>query len=143
MTKRQRNDGLRKICKCPLRNWARCPHPWYFSFKPKGGARVRVSLDRHTGQHVDALDDAKTIAANLRTAIVNGEYPLAPQATEAPAVPVTLRTAADRFLEGVPVLKGKNQGKARGKNDRQKFAALCAWRRLAAMPHWGSIPPAA
>jgi hypothetical protein len=70
--KRQRNDGLRKICKCPLRNWARCSHPWYFSYKPKGAPRVRISLDRHTGHHVTALDDAKTIAANLRTAIVNG-----------------------------------------------------------------------
>jgi integrase len=141
--KRQRNDGLRKICKCPLRNWARCSHPWYFSYKPKGGARVRVSLDRHTGEHVGTLDEAKTIAANLRTAIVNGEYPPAPQATEAPAAPVTLRTAADRFLEGVPVLKGKNQGKARGVNDRQKLAALCAWTPVGVSAPLGDHLPSA
>ena len=127
MTKRQRNDGLRKICKCPLRNWARCSHPWYFSYKPKGAPRVRISLDRHVGQHVESLDEAKTIAANLRTAIVNGEYPPAPRAVETPAAPVTLRTAADRFLESVPVLKGKNQGKARGINDHQMLATLCGW----------------
>ena len=127
MTKRQRNDGLRKICKCPLRNWARCSHPWYLTYKPKGTPRVRISLDRHVGQHVESLDEAKTIAANLRTAIVNGEYPPAPRAVETPAAPVTLRTAADRFLESVPVLKGKNQGKARGINDHQMLATLCGW----------------
>ena len=74
-----------------------------------------------------ALDEAKTIAANLRTAIVNGDYPPPPQTTEALAAPVTLRTAADRFLKAVPVLKGKNQGKPRGFNERQKLLAFCAW----------------
>jgi hypothetical protein len=73
------------------------------------------------------LEEAKTIAAGLRTAIVNGEYPPTPQTAEVPAAPVTLKAAADRFLEGVPLLKGKNQGKARGANDRQKLAALCGW----------------
>lgn len=126
MTKRQ-GIGLRKICKCPLRNWTRCSHPWYFSYKPKGAPRVRISLDRHTRQHVGSLEDAKTTAANLRSAIVNGEYPPKAQPTETPAAPVTLRTAADRFLEAVPVLKGKNQGRARGFNERQKLMALCAW----------------
>ncbi len=101
--------------------------PLDFSYKPKGAPRVRISLDRHVGQHVESLDEAKTIAANLRTAIVNGEYPPAPRAVETPAAPVTLRTAADRFLESVPVLKGKNQGKARGINDHQMLATLCGW----------------
>jgi integrase len=143
MPKRQRNDGLRKLCKCPLRNWSRCSHPWYFSYKPKGGARVRVSLDRHTGQHVGALDDAKTIAANLRTAIVNGEYPPTPQAAQAPAALVTLRAAADRFLEGVPILKGKNHGKTRGANDQQMLAALCAWTPVGVSAPLGDHLPSA
>jgi hypothetical protein len=122
----RRPRSLRKICKCPLRNWARCAHPWYFSYKPKGGARVRVSLDRHTGQHVGSLNDAKTIAASLHTAIVNGEYPPKPQPAEVPAAPVTLRTAADRFLESVPVLKGKNPFVQRLRdNGRAAGAANC------------------
>jgi hypothetical protein len=44
--KRQGNDGLRKICKCSLRNWARCDHPSYFSFKPKNGAQGPRLLGR-------------------------------------------------------------------------------------------------
>jgi hypothetical protein len=143
MTKRQRNDGLRKICKCPLRNWTRCTHPWYFSFKPKGRPRVRILLDRHLGRSVESLDEAKTVAANIRTAIVNGEYPPKPQPAETPAAPVTLRTAADRFLEGVPVLKGKNQGKARGTNDHQMLAALCTWTPGGATAPLGEHSPSA
>jgi hypothetical protein len=47
-TKRQRDDGLRKICAC--RSWtsAKCDHPSYFSYRAKGKPRVRVSLDRYT-----------------------------------------------------------------------------------------------
>ena len=33
MTTRHHNDGLRKICGCPRRQWAKCRHPWHFSFK--------------------------------------------------------------------------------------------------------------
>jgi integrase len=127
IAKRQRNDGLRKICKCPLRNWARCSHPWYFSYKPKGAARVRISLDRHVGKHIESIDDAKTIAAGLRTQIAAGEYPPKPTEATPPAAVVTFAVAAHRFLTSVPVLRGKNQGKPRGKNDGQRIATLCAW----------------
>jgi len=32
-----KNSGLRKICRCPRRQWAKCPHDSHFNFKPKGG----------------------------------------------------------------------------------------------------------
>jgi len=133
--RRQRQDGLRKLCACPLRRWARCDHPWYFSHKPRGRERVRVSLDRYTGRHVAALEEAKTLAAELRTAVKDGKYPPTPQPPIPEAAIVTFRTAAGRFLEGVPVLRGKNHGQARGKNDRQMIGTLCAW-----VPSGATIP---
>jgi hypothetical protein len=139
MAKRQRNDGLRKICACSLRLWPRCDHPWYFSYKPKGAARVRLSLDRYTGEHVGSLDDAKTHAAQIRTAIKAGTFRPKPEPVSAPVV-VTFAIAAERFLGTVPILRGKNQGKARGENDRQKVAALCAWTPPSGLVPLGNHP---
>jgi hypothetical protein len=42
---RRRNDGLRKLCECPRRRWAKCEHPWHFNFNHKGEA-YRFSLER-------------------------------------------------------------------------------------------------
>jgi integrase len=127
--KRQRQDGLRKICGCSLRQWARCEHTWYFSHKPKGKPRVRISIDRHKGEHVASLDDAKTIAAELRSAIASGTYPPKPATGSAvDPVAVTFKTAAERFVEGVPILRGKNAGQARGGRELQKINAICAWK---------------
>ena len=41
---RHQNDGLRKICGCARRAWPKCPHPWHFNFKLKGGRSHRFSL---------------------------------------------------------------------------------------------------
>ena len=71
--KRHRNDGLRKICACPRRQWAKCAHPWHFSFKWKG-RHYRFSLDRHLGQHVASKTDAKSAADQLRAAIRDGVF---------------------------------------------------------------------
>ena len=40
-----RNFGVRKVCACPRRQQAKCPHPWHFNFTWKGRA-YRFSLDR-------------------------------------------------------------------------------------------------
>jgi len=125
--RRQRNDGLRKICNCSLRSWPRCEHPWYFSFKPKGKPRVRVSLDRYKGEHVALLEDAKTIAAELRTAVANDTYPPQAQSSRESAPAVTYQIAAERWLAHVPLLRGKNRGNARSYNDRHKIDAICAF----------------
>ena len=48
--KRNRNDGLTKICPCSRRQWSRCTHGWYVNFK-HGGTHYRGSLDRLLGRH--------------------------------------------------------------------------------------------
>lgn len=42
---RSRNDGLRKLCECPRRGWAKCEHPWHFNFAWTGES-YRFSLER-------------------------------------------------------------------------------------------------
>ena len=44
MVKRQRNDGLRKVCDCPRRTWPKCSHPWHFNFK-WAGEHYRFSIE--------------------------------------------------------------------------------------------------
>ena len=33
MAKRQRNDGIRKVCACGRRRWSTCAHAWHLNFK--------------------------------------------------------------------------------------------------------------
>jgi len=49
MTTRHQNNGLRKLCACPRRQWSKCRHSWHFAFNHKG-ARYRFSLERHLGR---------------------------------------------------------------------------------------------
>ena len=43
--KRRQNGGLRKVCGCPRRTWAKCTHPWHFNFKARGGQGASASQD--------------------------------------------------------------------------------------------------
>jgi integrase len=72
--KRHQNRGLRKICDCPRRTWAKCPHSWHFSFKPKRGSRYRFSVDSEVGKHIASKGDAETLADNWRTEIRAGTF---------------------------------------------------------------------
>jgi len=56
---KNRNDGLRKRCGCPRRNWAKCPHSWYLNFQPRGGAHHRLSLDAELGRHIESKTEAE------------------------------------------------------------------------------------
>ncbi len=67
-----RNDGLRKVCRCARRSWARCPHSWYFNFQ-WGGELHRFSLDRYVGRTLTP-SEAEVEAERLRTAIRAGEF---------------------------------------------------------------------
>lgn len=93
-TRRHNNKGLRKICECPRRNWAKCPHGWHFNFKVRGGRSYRFSLDKHLGQHVDSKSDAEKVADNIRIAIREGRFgqPAARQ-------DMTLRQLGDVYIE--------------------------------------------
>lgn len=97
MTTRQKDDGLRKLCECPRRSWAKCAHPWHFDYK-WNGERYRFTLDRKVGRLVkDAKGkwqrdrgtlgdqiDSKTVAEQerdrLRTAIREGTMQQHPEA---------------------------------------------------------------
>src|SRR6478736_6815307 len=74
MTVRNRNDGLRKVCDCSRRKWAKCDHPWHFSFKPSGGPAYRFSLDRELGRTIRGKMEAQAVADDLRSQMRNGTF---------------------------------------------------------------------
>ena len=90
---RHHNDGLRKICDCPRRQWAKCRHAWHFSFK-WDGRHYRFSLDRHLGEHVDNKTAADTAATHIKADIKAGRF-----GQPAPRDEMTLRQLADTYLE--------------------------------------------
>ena len=87
--RRHNNDGLRKLCECPRRKWAKCPHAWHFSFTWNGedfrfslersvkriirGADGRWHRDRATlGDRIDSKTAAETERDRVRAAIRDG-----------------------------------------------------------------------
>ena len=90
---RHHNDGLRKICGCPRRQWPKCRHAWHFSFK-WDGRHYRLSLDRHLGRHVDSKTAAETEAAAIKADIKAGRF-----GQPAARVGMTLQQLADTYLE--------------------------------------------
>ncbi len=93
MKKRHSNSGLRKVCGCPRRAWAKCRHSWHFAFKWQG-VHHRFSLDKHANKHVDNKSDATDLCADLRKAIKAGTF-----GQPAPVAEMTLRQLADTYLE--------------------------------------------
>jgi hypothetical protein len=77
-----RNDGLRKVCRCGRNKWAKCPHPWHFSFQWKG-EHHRFSLERHVGTKL-TKSEAEAEAERLRTAIRAGEFQETPEPIRQP-----------------------------------------------------------
>ena len=71
--KRQHNDGVRKVCRCPKRKQPKCHHPWHFNYRWRGEDH-RLSLDRHLGRRIETRTDAKAEAEKLRSAIRAGEF---------------------------------------------------------------------
>jgi integrase len=92
------NDGIRKICGCPRGKWAKCTHPWHFSFAWKG-SQHRFSLNRHLGTADLSKTEAEREAEKLRIAIRGGSFLVAkPEVT--PDTPVeTLETYARAWLQ--------------------------------------------
>ena len=70
---RHRNDGLRKVCGCPRRTWAKCEHPWHFNFK-WNGEPYRFSLDKQVGRRLTSKSEAKAEAERLKTEIRAGKF---------------------------------------------------------------------
>ncbi len=94
MRTRHDNRGLRKLCACPRRTWAKCPHAWHFNFKPRGGQSYRFSLDKYAGRHIGSKSEAEDLAADLRKLIRAGKFgqPIARE-------DMTLRQLADTYLD--------------------------------------------
>jgi hypothetical protein len=97
------NRGLRKLCACDRRVWAKCPHTWYFNFAWVG-RHCRFSLDRHYGRHIDSKTEAEALAELIRVAIragTFGERPkLAPPPTPAEhSTDITFEQLGQRWLK--------------------------------------------
>lgn len=92
--KRHQNHGLRKRCDCARRSWPKCPHGWWFNFKPTGGPAYRISLDKHLGRHLDRKADAEDAAAAIRAAIKAGRFGQPVVREE-----MTVRMLADTYLD--------------------------------------------
>ena len=107
MTTRHHNDGVRKICDCPRRQWPKCRHAWHFSFKWQG-THYRFSLDRQLGRHIVGRTKAAGEAERLRTEIRAGRFgQLVAPVREASGT--TLETFAARFLERFQPRKARDR----------------------------------
>ena len=93
MTNRHSNHGLRKICACPRRTWAKCAHSWHYSLK-WGAAHHRFSIDKHAGTHIDRKADAEDLARTITSAIKAGTF-----GQPAPVSEMTVRQLATVYQE--------------------------------------------
>ena len=114
---RHRNDGLRKLCRCPRRTWAKCSHPWHFNFKWAGEV-YRFSLDRtirrivkidgtwqrdrsSLGDVIVGKTGAERERDRLRSAIRDGSL-LQPTGSDVPALStLTLSQLMQNYRQGV------------------------------------------
>ena len=93
-----RNEGLRKVCPCDRNKWAKCPHPWHFSFQ-WNGQHHRFSLERHVGRKLTKTE-AEVEAERLRTAIRAGEFHETTEPVRQPKAqqaPMTFRAFAEEW----------------------------------------------
>lgn len=130
LNKRRSNNGLRKRCDCPRRNWAKCPHDWHFNFKPRGGTPWRFSLDVEVGRRMKNKEEAKTEADRIRTEIRAGTYVRiadrrkAEAATAPAADAITLEKFAATYVERVSEVRERNKS---WKNDQYMLTQLAAF----------------
>ncbi len=71
---RGQNKGIRKVCGCPRRSWAKCSHPWHFNYKVRGGQSYRFSVDGEAGERIASKTEAEALADSWRTAIREGTF---------------------------------------------------------------------
>ncbi len=128
---RQHNNGLRKLCDCGRRKWAKCSHPWHFNFKPRGGPSYRFSLDAEIGKPIKSKTEAEAEAERIRTAIRDGVFVRASERHKRIAAPEAPATADAVTLEKFGALFVDRQSKPSGKktwtNDKHMFTQLAAF----------------
>lgn len=101
------NDGIRKICACPRRNWGKCGHDVHGSYQ-YGGRLYRFSISRVLGRRVTSLTEGREAMDGIRRQIRAGEFGGALAASPAdPPVPapppagvLTFKGLAARWTEG-------------------------------------------
>ncbi len=139
--KRQHNRGLRKICECPRRTWAKCPHSWHFNFKPKGGPSFRFSVDSEAGKHIEYKSDAETLAESWRSQIRAGTFRrTVDQVKTSPVVNpdvMTLAKFGETYFDrrGKPASAGERSYMSRLKAFTPKGADLYSWRHTVGQHH--------
>lgn len=129
MKQRRSNKGLRKLCTCSRRNWAKCAHPWHFNFKLRGGSPHRFSLDVEVGRHLKTKEEAETAADAIRSQIRAGTFVRAADrrktvsATPLTADATTFAAFAEKYVDD----KAKASGKTTWKNDQHMLNRLAAF----------------
>ncbi len=96
------HDGLRKRCTCGPRKWAKCHHPWHFSFYHHG-TEHRCSLDvvaraRHEPPP-EGTTEAKAWRDKLRGEIRGGADPTLAVPTPPAETRLTVGDVMDRYLD--------------------------------------------
>ena len=123
-----RNAGLRKICSCPRRGWAKCAHPWHFNFCWKG-APYRFSLSRYARKEIVSKSEAEALADEIRAKIRAGTFtapsPALPagQTENISAGVVSFETFARLFIERY----SKDRGKASWRDDEYMIKQLVSF----------------
>ena len=56
--KRHENGGLRKVCDCARRKWAKCAHPWHVNVTING-VHIRKSLAKITNRTISSKTEAE------------------------------------------------------------------------------------
>ena len=137
MSPRARGNGVRKVCSHGWRAWPKCPCPWYFSFKPRGGTRrYRFSLDAELSVHFDNKTDAEKAANTIREAILAGTFErraerYAREQREAASRPADNARAAaavvtfEEFTKTYIERAVQSSGKASWRDDRSRLAVAC------------------
>lgn len=125
MNPRTRSYGVRKVCDCGRSRWPKCPHAWYFSYKPRGGQRWRFSLDAELGRHFESLTEAQNAATTIRAAILAGTFR---RATDTPLASSTTGVTLDQFAAAYIERASKASGKRTWKDDEHQLGKLRAHR---------------
>ena len=135
MTK-HRHDGLRKICRCPRRQWPKCGHSYHFAFFHRGVPH-RYSLSRLLGRPVTTYQAARAEADRLRAAIREGTFPPNPAAPVPEPVLETLETFAALWFE-----RAVAQTKRSASSDAAMLRRICAFdlERPGGAVRFGAVP---
>ncbi len=96
---RHRNDGLRKRCGCPRRQWSKCPHPWHVGFA-YNGKEYRWSLHKVANKPAGywmSKSEAEGMRDRLRGQVREGT--LTDTAGSSPDARLTCGDLVERYLE--------------------------------------------